>query len=223
MNSVIITGSTGMVGKSILLECLTDDRIDNILLINRKPIDIRNPKINEIIVEDYSQLESHKEMFSKYDVCFHCMGVSSVGMNETDFNQITFILTKFLIDVLHAANPNMIVSYVSGQGTDSSENGKIMWARVKGKTENYIIQKGFKKTYMIRLGALLPEKGIKSRTGWYNGIYTLTRPLFPLMKQSKNIITTTNFGKGMINIIFYPQDNNIINNKDLNRLAAISK
>lgn len=208
-----------MVGKAVLFEAIEDERISEILLITRTSVGIEHSKVKELLISRFEELPNLDVSLTPYDACFHCMGVSSVGMSEKDFNQVTFKLTKILIDALHQANPAMTVSYVSGAGTDSSEKGKVMWARVKGKTENYILNKGFKNTYMIRLGGLLPEKGIKSKTRWYNAIYFITRPLFPLLKLSKNIITTTNFGQAMINTLFFPPEKEILENRDLNRLA----
>ena len=219
MKKVIITGSTGMVGKAVLYECLESVDIEKILLINRRPLELKDDKIHEVILKDFSEVESIKNEMDGYDACFHCMGISSIGLNEEEFSKVTFEYTKKLTDVLYQANPNMVVNYVSGKGTDSTEKGNVMWARVKGKTENYILNKGFKDAYMIRLGAILPEKGISSKTFWYNIIYVLLRPFFPIMKKSKNILTTTSFGKAMINTLFFPQENKHLENKDMNSLA----
>lgn len=218
MKKIIITGATGMVGKSILLEAVEDPRISEILLISRKSVNLSHSKIKELILEDYEQLPEHHSRLINYDACFHCMGVSSVGMSEDEYYHITYELTEILMACLYQANPDMLVTYVSGTGTDSSAKGSVMWARVKGKTENMILDKGFKKAFMIRLGAILPEKGIKSRTGWYNLIYIITRPLFPLMKISKNIITTTQFGKSMLSLIFKTPNEIYLKNRDLNNL-----
>ena len=220
MKNVIITGSTGMVGKSVLLECVESEKIDRILIVNRSPVGIEDPKIEEILMADFSNLEEIRDKLSGYDACFHCMGVSALGMSEEKYTHITYDLTQKLTDILFELNPKMVFDYVSGIGTDSTEKGSSMWARVKGKTENYILNRGFEDAYMIRLGAILPEKGIKSKTGWYNALYVVMRPFFPLMKKSSNIITTTAFGKAMINTLFYPQENKYLENKDLNRLAV---
>ncbi|GGF70483.1 NAD-dependent epimerase/dehydratase family protein [Wenyingzhuangia marina] len=219
MKKVIITGSTGMVGKAVLYECLESVDIEKILLINRRSLELKDDKIHEVILKDFSEVESIKNEMNGYDACFHCMGISSIGLNEEEFSKVTFEYTKKLTDVLYQTNPNMVVNYVSGKGTDSTEKGNVMWARVKGKTENYILNKGFKDAYMIRLGAILPEKGISSKTFWYNIIYVLLRPFFPLLKKSKNILTTTSFGKAMINTLFFPQENKHLENKDMNSLA----
>lgn len=219
--NIIITGSTGMVGKAVLLEALDDKRIEKILLINRSSLDLEHSKLNEILLQDFMQIDTQKEYLKGYDAFFHCMGVSSVGMSEADYTHLTYDITKAFVDTLHEVNTSMIVNYVKGEGTDSSGKGRIMWARVKGKTENYILNKGFKDAYMIRLGALLPEKGIQSKTKLYNSLYIVLRPLFPLMKKSKNIITTTNFGKAMLNTLFYPQDDIFLTNKMLNNIAKL--
>lgn len=219
--NVIITGSTGMVGKSVLLECLEDSRIDKILVINRHSIKMNHSKIEELIHQDFTNLEPIQHKLIGYDACFHCMGVSSIGMNEDDFSKLTFDITNEFADKLFETNPNAVFNYVSGTGTDSTEKGNIMWARVKGKTENYIINKGFKDAYMFRAGAIIPEKGIKSSTGWYNTLYVILRPFFGLMKKYKNITTTTKLGKAMINTLFFPQKLKHLENRDINNYAAI--
>lgn len=216
---IIITGSTGLVGKAILLEALEDNRIKEILLINRTSLSIKNKKVKELILPDFSQIETIKDKLKNYDVLYHCMGVSALWLSEGKYTHITYALTKNLIDILFENNPDMTVCYVSGVGTDETEKSKAMRARVKGKTENYIFKKGFKKAYMIRLGAIFPEKWIKSRTKRYNIVYFILHPFMPLMKKSKNILTTTSFGKAMLNIEKYTNKNKYIDNKTMNILA----
>jgi hypothetical protein len=147
------------------------------------------------------------------------MGISSVGKSEEEFTEITFDLTQNLADILHELNENMVFNYVSGTNTDSTEKGKTMWARVKGKTENYLLNKGFKDAYMFRPGAIVPEKGIRSSTGWYNVVYVLLKPFSPLMKKNKYITTTTKFGRAMINSLISPIDLKHLENIDINQLA----
>ena len=216
---VIITGSTGMVGKAVLLECLDSSKIDKVLLINRNSVGIKHAKIEEILLKDFSRVDEEKEKLKGYEGCFHCMGVSAFGMSEKDYKRITYTYTKALADLLCDLNPEMVFNYVSGVGTDSSEKVSSMWARVKGKTENYILSLGFRDAYMIRLGVILPEKGIKSKTGWYNAMYVIMRPFFPLFEKSSNVITTTAFGNAMINTLFFQQDKKYLGNKELNVLA----
>jgi uncharacterized protein YbjT (DUF2867 family) len=220
MPKVIITGSTGMVGKGVLLECLEHPQIEKVLVINRSSLNMRHPKLQEVLLSDFTKAAEIKNQLKGYDGCFHCMGVSSIGMNEETFHQLTFNITKALADVLYDLNPGMVFNYVSGTGTDSTEKGKIMWARVKGKTENAVLGKGFKDAYAFRPGLIIPEKGIQSATGWYNAIYVLMRPFFSLMKKSKNITTTTKVGLAMINSLRFPQPNKFLENKDINELAV---
>lgn len=208
-----------MVGKSVLLECLESEKVEKVTLINRSTVGIDHPKINEVLLKDFSQIKTYRTDLGMPDACFHCMGVSALGMSEEKYTHITYELTKILTDLMYDLNPDMVVNYVSGIGTDSSEKGSSNWARVKGKTENYILNKGFKDAYMIRLGAILPEKGIKSKTGWYNALYVVMKPFFPLIKKSSNVITTTAFGRAMINTLFFPQPKKYLENKDLNSLA----
>ncbi|TMU56563.1 epimerase [Flagellimonas algicola] len=219
MKKVIITGTTGMVGKGVLLECLEDVRISEVLVINRSPLGIEHPKLKEILLKDFMELESVKDQLEGYHACFYCMGVSVLGLNEETYGHITFTMTKKFADVLFELNSDMVFNYVSGSGTDSSEKGRSMWARVKGKTENYILNKGFKDAYAFRPGGIIPEKGIKSRTGWYNAFYVITRPFFPLMKKSKNITTTTKIGQAMIQTLFHSLKMKHLENKAINTLS----
>lgn len=218
--NVIITGSTGMVGKGVLLECLESSHIQKVLVVNRTSLSINHPKLEELILKDFTLVESVANSLKGYDACFHCMGVSAVGLSEEKYSLITYEMTKNLADILYKLNSKMTFIYVSGTGTDSSEKGRSMWARVKGKTENYILKKGFADAYMFRPGAIIPEKGIKSRTGWYNAAYVIMRPFFGWMKRSNKITTTTKIGHAMIQTILTPNDQKIVHNPEINELAS---
>ncbi|WP_435578472.1 epimerase [Gilvibacter sp.] len=220
MHHVIITGSTGMVGKGVLLECLDSEQIASVLVINRSSLGITHPKLKELLLPDFMQLAEHGEMLKGYDGCFFCMGVSVVGLNEAKYTAITYDITKVFADVLFELNPNMVFNYVSGTGTDSTATGRVMWARVKGKTENYILEKGFKDAYAFRPGMIIPERGIKSSTGWYNAIYVILRPFFGWFKKRSNVTTTTNIGHAMIASIAANQTLKHLENKDINSLAS---
>ena len=219
MKKVIIVGSTGMVGMGVLLQCLENTKIEEVLVVNRNSLNILHPKLKEIILRDFLDIDSVKDSFIGFDACFYTMGVSSVGMSEEKYTNITFNITKGFADVMYDANPNMVFNYVSGVGTDSSEKGRTMWARVKGRTENMIFARGFMDTYAFRPGAIIPEKGIKSKTGWYNMLYVVLRPFFSLLKKSNNITTTTKLGNAMINTLFSKQSNKILHNPEINVLA----
>ena len=217
----IITGSTGMLGKGVLLECIDDPSVEQVLLINRKHLDISHPKVKEVIHKDFRDFTSIKEQLEGYDACFHCMGVSSAGMSEEKFTEITYTMSKALATVLYSINPNMVFNYVSGAGTDSTEKSSTMWARVKGKTENMILNMGFKDAYMFRPGAILPERGTKSNTKLYHMLYVITRPLFPLMRRMKSVTTTIRIGRAMINLYDHPQSLKHLEGADINKVADI--
>ena len=219
MAKVIITGATGMVGKGVLLECLDHPEIDRVLAVNRRSLEMEHPKLKELILSDFTKLAAHSEELSGYDGCFFCMGVSVVGLNETKYTAITFDITKVFADVLFDLNPNTVFNYVSGTGTDSTEKGRSMWARVKGRTENYVLNKGFKDAYAFRPGMIIPERGIKSSTGWYNAVYVIMRPFFGGLKKLKNVTTTTKIGLAMINSLKINQELKHLENKDINVLA----
>jgi nucleoside-diphosphate-sugar epimerase len=218
LKNVIITGASGMVGKAVLLECLDDDRIGEVLLINRKPLGYDHSKVKELVFSDFMNFSTAK-IEGVYDACFFCMGVSVVGLSEEKYKSIIVDVTKVFVDQLHAFNSNMVFNYVSGEGTDSSEKGKTMWARVKGAAENLVFSKEFKDAYAFRPGMILPERGIVSNTRLYNWAYILTRPLFPFFRKMKNVTTTTSFGKAMINSLFHSKMGKILHNPDINKLA----
>ena len=222
MKNVIITGSTGMVGKGVLLECLDSPHIKSVLVINRSSIDMQHSKLKEILLPDFQSVTTLKDQLKGYDACFFCMGVSSVGMKEEQYNNLTYNITKAFADILFKINPAIVFNYVSGTGTDRTEKGKIMWARVKGKTENMVFDHGFKDAYAFRPGMIIPEKGVAPKPNWYSGLYVILQPLFPLLKRSKNITTTTKLGQAMINSLFCPQPLKILHNKDINDLAMKS-
>ena len=219
---VIITGSTGMVGKGVLIQCLEDNRIKKILLVNRTSIKLNNPKIKEIICDNFLNLADYEKDFIGYDACFHCMGISVVGSSDKYYKTTTYDITKIITDLVFKGNKNAVFNYVTGEGTDSSEKGPIRWARIKGKAENYILQKGFKNSYMFRAGIIIPEKGIKSRTKIYNLFYVLMRPVYPILKLLPFITTTSKLGNAMINTLFFNHKKKIINNIHINKISFLS-
>ena len=218
---VLITGSTGMVGKSVLYECIKDDRIRKIYLVNRVPVNLESSKISEFILDDFLKMGELKNKINHCDACFHCMGITSFGQKSDYYYRVTFEMTKVITDLVYEINPNSIMTYVSGEGTSKNENGKIPWANVKGKAENYILNKGLKGAYMIRLGLLIPENGIKAKTKLYNLFYTLMIPLYPLMKLLPTITTSSKLGLAMINCLYFPLLNKYFDNKKINKLSKM--
>lgn len=218
---VIITGASGMVGKGVLLECLQNDAISEIVTINRSPIGIKNPKLKELIHNDFLNFSTIKEELKGFDACFHCMGVSSASISTEDYFKFTYSITKSLAETLFEINPKMVFIYVSGQGTDSSEKGKINWANVKGKTENMLFNSGFKDCYAFRIGAIIPGEGIKSKTPWINFMLLLFKPFYGLLKKFDSVTTSENIGKAMINCVKITSEEKIIENKSINKIANL--
>lgn len=219
---VIIIGSTGMVGKGVLLQCLERDDIKQILALNRRSLKITHPKLKEIIHKDFSNLGAMAKDLKGYDACFFCVGVSSVGLKEEEYYEITHNLTERFADILLRHNSNLTFIYVSASGADSSEKGNIMWARVRGKTENMILRKGFNNAYLFRPALIIPEKGVKSKTRWVNSLYIILKPFYSLLKRLSSVTSTSKIGEAMINLVFHPTDEKILENKDINNIANYS-
>ena len=220
--NVIITGSTGMVGKGVLLECLENSDVKKILLLNRSSVGIEHEKITELIIEDFQNLSPLREALSGYDACYFCLGVSSFRMKEKEYNEITYRVTLHLAKLLSDINPSMSFCYVSGVGTDSTEKGRSMWARVKGKTENALKKLPLKSVFLFRPGYIQPQKGIKSKTALYNTLYVFVKPLYPIFKLiiPGKVTTTSDIGKAMIYTSLHGADKDIFYNKDINEVAA---
>lgn len=215
---VIITGVTGMVGEGILQECLTNPEVEKILLINRKPGGYSHPKIEEIIHPDLSDISSLSEKVTGYDACYFCAGVSSVGMNEEQYTKVTYDLTLGFAKTLAALNPQMTFCYVSGASTDSTEKGKQMWARVKGKTENDLMQLPFKAVYNFRPAFMKPTKGAKN----VKGLFKVINALYPVFRlfSTTYFLTLEEVGKAMIKATTNGYSKPVLEVKDI---AALSK
>jgi uncharacterized protein YbjT (DUF2867 family) len=215
--SVIITGATGMVGEGVLLECLEHPAVELVLLVNRKSYAATHPKLRECIVPDFLQLESVSDQLTGYDACFYCAGVSSAGMSEGDYTRVTYNVTLHFAQALAALNPQMVFDYVSGAYTDSSEQGRVMWARVKGRTENALTRCGFKHVYNFRPGFMKPTPGQKN-IKWYfkpfGALYPLVRLLLP-----NQVSTLRDVGLAMINSVLVGYPKQILEIKDINALA----
>lgn len=200
--NVLIFGATGMVGQSVLRECLLDPQVLSIISVGRSATQKTHAKFHEHVVSDVTDLSSIKEELASVDACFFCLGVSSVGMNEEKYRAITYDLTLSIANTLVAIQPQMSFIYVTGASTDSTEQGKTMWARVKGKTENDLLKLPFKAAYMFRPGAILPKNGIKSKTKLYQYLYVALKPLFLLMGKMypNSVINSDQIGRAMINV-----------------------
>ncbi|MCB0805188.1 MAG: NAD-dependent epimerase/dehydratase family protein [Bacteroidales bacterium] len=219
---VIITGATGMVGKGVMLECLDHEAISEVLVIGRNPVETDHPKLKQLIHKDFSDFSGVKDRLKGFDGCFFCMGISAAGLNEEEYRKITYDYTLSLATVLLDQNPQMTFTYVSGQGTDSTENGRMMWARVKGKTENDLLNLGFRDAYMFRPGAIIPLRGIKSRTKAYQFMYDYFMWLVKLIKaiSPNSVVNTTQIGLAMIHVLLKGYEKKILVPKDILILSA---
>ena len=211
---VIITGATGMVGEGVLFECLQNLKVSEVLIINRKHYELQHPKLKELIVPDFFQLDKFAADIKGYDACFFCAGISSVGMKEDKYTRITFDTTIAFAKALLEVNKNMAFTYVSGSHTDSSEKGKLMWARVKGKTENDLARLPFKAEYNFRPGAMLPFPEQKNWKAIYKFIVKMIKVFSP-----KNVLTMQEVGKAMINAVTIGYRKQILEIADIKKLA----
>ncbi|WP_258103608.1 NAD-dependent epimerase/dehydratase family protein [Marinoscillum sp. MHG1-6] len=213
----IITGATGMVGMGVLLECLDHPEITQVLTIGRSKVNLGHPKLKQVEHMDFSDFSTIKDQLAGYDAAYLCMGISAAGLNEAQYTKITYDYTLALAKELVALNPQMTCIYVSGEGTDSSEKGRIMWARVKGKTENDIINLDFKQAFAFRPGAILPLRGIKSKTKLYQTMYDYLSWLLRLIKKvsPNSVVNTTEIGLSMINLTLKGYDKKVIRPKDI--------
>ena len=216
---VIITGATGMVGKGVLLECLESEHISEVLLTNRSPIDISHPKIREVLITDFYDIRDVEDHFKGYDACYFCLGTTAAGKSEEQYTRITYDLTLHFAQSVLKLNPEMIFTYVSGAGTSTQMNSRMMWANVKGRTENDLLSLGFKDAYMFRPGAILPKKGIRSKM-WYQLLYDVMRPIFPLLMKFNSITDTTRIGQAMINVTVNATKKKILEPEDINALVV---
>ena len=216
--AVIITGATGMVGEGVLFECLKHPAIERVLLVSRKPYPMSHPKLKECIVPDFLQLDAVAAQLSGYDACFFCAGVTSIGKTEAEYTYITYDTTLHFAGQLAALNPQMTFVYVSGAGTDRSEVGKTMWARVKGKTENALLSCGFRQAYNFRPGFMKPTAGQKNVIALYKFLgwfYPILRMLFP-----NHVSTMSDVGLAMIQSVLKGYSKPVLEIKDINTLAA---
>lgn len=214
---VIITGVTGMVGEGVMHECLQHPDVERVLVINRKPCGVTHPKLLEYLHGDFFDLSSIVQHLDHYNACFFCLGVSSVGMKEEEYSRLTYDLTLHMASLLSSLNPEMIFCYVSGSGTDSTEQGRSMWARVKGRTENRLLQLPFKGAYMFRPGYIHPTKGLKNTHRYYSALsllYPMLRAVLP-----KYVISLKELGLAMIHIAQSGRERAILESKDIARIA----
>lgn len=213
--NVILTGATGMVGEGVLFECLQNDNVNAVLIVNRRHYELQHPKLKELLVPNFLELDAIAEQLRGYDACFFCAGVSSVGMKEETYTRNTYDTTLSFAKTVLGQNPDLAFTYVSGSGTDSTEKGRLMWARVKGKTENDLLQLPFKAAYNFRPGVMLPFVGQKNWKPAYKFIARLMKRIAP-----KYVLTMQEVGRAMFNAVTMGYPKHVLEVADIKALAS---
>jgi uncharacterized protein YbjT (DUF2867 family) len=222
--NVVLFGATGMVGQSALRECLLDPDVNKVISIVRNPTTPTNATLQELVLPDFTNYSSVEAELTGLDACFFCLGVASSGMSEADYTRITHDFTLAAATTLAKLNPSMTFVYVSGSGTDSTERGRIMWARVKGKTENDILKLPFKAAYMFRIGFIQPLHGIVSKTKSYRIFYQVLTPVLPLLRSlfPRQILTTEQVGQAMLLVAKNGFPKPVLESRDISSLFVRS-
>jgi uncharacterized protein YbjT (DUF2867 family) len=218
---IVLFGATGMIGQGVLRECLAAPDVEAVLAVGRKPAGVTHPKLRNLVAKDLFDLSPHAAALSGFDACFFCLGVSSAGMSEGDYRRVTRDLTLAVAGVLLRQSPGVTFVYVSGAGTDATERGRAMWARVKGETENALRRAGFARVYLFRPGFIQPLHGIRSRTRLYRAAYAVLSPLFPLLNAlfPDQLTTTERIGRAMLAVARRGPPEPVVEAKAINALA----
>ncbi|HEV7590017.1 MAG TPA: NAD-dependent epimerase/dehydratase family protein [Longimicrobium sp.] len=218
--NVVLFGATGMVGQGALRECLLDEGVHRVLAVGRAATGQRHEKLRDVVVPDVADLSSVEGELVGFDACLFCLGVTSAGMSEAEYTRLTVDLTLAVARTLLRLNPGMTFVFVSGTGADSSERGRVMWARVKGKAENALLGMGFGAAYVFRPAAIIPMHGITSRTRWIRLANTALKPLFPVLKTLfPNYVTTTEqLGRAMLKVARQGFARPVIEARDIGRV-----
>jgi uncharacterized protein YbjT (DUF2867 family) len=217
---VIIFGATGMVGQGVLRECLRDQGVSQVLTVGRSATGVAASKLTEVVHRDFFDFSALAPELAGYDACFFCLGVSSAGMSEAEYTRLTYDITLAAATVLVQGNPGMTFVYVSGMGTDSSEKGRSMWARVKGRTENALLALPFRAAYMFRPGAIQPLHGITSKTPLYRWTYRVASPFLSLLRRlAPGYVTSTEqIGRAMIKVVRNGAPRHVLEGRDISLL-----
>lgn len=223
--NVLLFGATGMVGQGALRECLVDPEVRLVQTVGRAATGTQNPKLKEVVHSDLFHYQAIESQLSGFDACLFCIGVASAGMKQAEYHRMTYELTLAAAEMLSRLNPRMTFVYVSGSGTDSSERGRMMWTRVKGKTENALLRLPFKAAYMFRPGFIQPMHGIQSRTPLYRRFYAVTGPLFPVLRRffPNQILTTEELGRAMLLAAKRGAPKHILETSDIRALLNTAK
>ncbi len=219
---VVLYGASGMIGSGVLLECLDDAGVSEVLAVGRSPSGRTHPKLQELVLPDLSDYRAVQPRLLNWDACFFCLGISSAGMKEEAYRRITLNLTLAAARALLAGSPALTFCFVTGAGTDSSEQGRVMWARIKGMAENALLAMPFKAAYMFRPGVIQPLRGVRSRTRLYQVLIDIARPVFPLLRRAfpQSVTSTVEIGRAMLNVTRSGYPKRILDPGDINFAAA---
>jgi uncharacterized protein YbjT (DUF2867 family) len=215
---VILFGATGMVGQGVLRECLLDPDVTSVLAVGRSPTGQAHAKLREVLHANFVDFSAIESELAGFDACFFCLGVTSVGLSEERYRHLTYDITMAAATTLAKLNPGMTFVYVTGAGTDSTEQGRVMWARVKGKTENDLLKLPFKAATMFRPAAIQPLHGVRSKTAWVQAIYVATAPVLTLLNKiaPKYVTTTEQVGRAMIKVAKQGFTKPVLESEDIN-------
>ena len=218
----LLFGATGLIGQGVLRESLIDSDVARVVTVGRRPTGQKHAKLRELVSPDLANLAPLESQLTGFDACLFCLGVSALGMTEDQYTRVTYDLTTSVARTLVRTSPGLTFIYVSGAGTDSSERGRAMWARVKGRTENALLSLPFKAAYMFRPGAIIPLHGIRSSTRWYNAMYFVLRPLYPILSRvAPTMITTTDrLARAMLAVARNGYQGHVLEMADINRSAS---
>jgi uncharacterized protein YbjT (DUF2867 family) len=219
---VLLFGATGMIGQGVLLECLRDSAVELVVTIGRTAAGASDPKVREIVHRDLADLSGIQNQLTGFDACFYCLGVASTGMTEAAYTRVTYEFTVAAGETLARLNPGMTFIYVSGSGTDSTEQGRMMWARVKGRTENALLALPLK-AYMFRPGFIEPMDGIKSKTRSYRLFYVVLKPVLPLLRRMlpKQVLSTREIGQAMLAVAKHGYSKRVMETKDIRAVLGV--
>jgi uncharacterized protein YbjT (DUF2867 family) len=218
---VLIFGATGIVGQGVLLECLRDTEVEFVVTLGRTATGVRDPKLREIVHRDLLNYGGMEESLAGFDACFFCLGVASTGMKEAEYERVTYGFTLAAAEALSRVNPGMTFTYISGSGTDSTERGRVMWARVKGRTENALLRLPLN-AYAFRPGFIEPMDGIQSKTPMYRMFYNVLGPVLPVLHRMfpNQILSTREIGQAMLAVARHGYDKRILETKDMRRVVG---
>lgn len=218
---VALFGATGMIGSGVLIEALRDSNVESVVSVGRNRLSMTHDKLHELLRTDFTDYSDIRTDLTGLDACFFCLGVSAAGMSESEYSRVTYDITLAAAEALIGANPHITFCYVSGHGTDSTGQGRFMWARVKGRTENALLALT-DRSFMFRPGFIRPIRGVRSKTALYRAFYAVVGPLYPLLRRAfpDHVTTSEDLGRAMLRVAREGYTRRILETADINVLAA---